>query len=247
MSNEFSELQAVDFGLGAFIAGAFNGLNAQVGPKEYREFLSRPTNRKIYRHDADSPSEFLKAFRSAKRAEKSEGGGVKTNPVELPVIYYFRKPGLTNGTNREMTRRGRYSYAEGEGGALTNAYKFIVLPLVLDYRLFILSWDKPALDKIQLAWYAYATRNDKFLCRYRIGETDLFDTQAYILDHKAMLFSDESVPPGQDAGRLYAVSTGLQISTDVIFGAGVDAPASVDVRGILEHYLDHEAGGYVSG
>jgi hypothetical protein len=236
--NEFSELQAVDFGLGAFIAAALNGLNDQAGPKGFREFLGRPTNRQIYRHDAESPAEFLKAYRSAKTAEKTVAGA-KLNLVELPLIYYFRKPGLTNGIDKEMTRRGRFMFSESEDG-LANAYKFMVLPLVLDYRLFFLAWDKPTLDKIQLAWYAYMVRNETFTCRYRVGVEDVFDIPAHIGDHKSLLCTDESIPPGQDGGRVYAVSTGVQVATDVIFGAGVDAPDNVEIQGILQSYINND-------
>lgn len=242
MSNEFSELQAVDFCLGPFIAAAFSGLNNQVGPKEFKEFLGRPTNRQIYRHDAE-PAEFIKAYRAAKAAEKTVAGA-KVNPLELPLIYYFRKPGLTNGTDKEMTRRGRFMFSEGEG-ELENAYKFMVIPLVLDYKLFFLSWDKPTLDKLQLAWYAYTVRHDKFICRYRAGE-DVFEVPAYLLDHKSLLCADESVPPGQDASRVYAVSTGLQVSTDVIFGAGVDVNDLV-IQGALSSFMNIKYGGEPNG
>ena len=239
MSNEFSELQAVDFGLGSFIAAALTGLNSQTGPKEYREFLGRPTNRQIYRHDASTPAEFLKVYRGAKAAEKTVAGA-KTNLVELPLIYYFRKPGLTNGMDKEMTRRGRYMFSEGEEGQLENAYKFMVLPLVLDYRMFFLAWDKPTLDKLQLAWYAYAVRHDKFTCKYQVGsDADVLEIPAYLTDHKSLLCADESVPPGQDMGRVYAVSTGMQIATDVIFGAEVDAPEEFAVQGTLANLINY--------
>jgi len=237
MSNEFSELQAVDFGLGAFIAAAISGLNDQAGPKGFREFLGREANRQIYRHDANSPAEFLKAYRGAKAAEKTTAGA-KTNLVELPLIYYFRKPGLTNGADKEMTRRGRFMFSEGQAGP-ENAYKFMVLPLVLDYRMYFLAWDKPTLDKLQLAWYAYVVRHDKFTCRYQIGDADVFETSAFLVDHKSLLCSDESIPPGQDMSRVYAVLTGMQIATDVIFGAGVDVPEEFQVQGALSSLTNY--------
>ncbi len=240
MSNEFSELQAVDFGLGAFIAAAFSDLNPDRGPKGYREFLSRPANRQIYRHDADTPKDFVQAFLAAQAAAKT-AAGAKINLIEMPLVYYFRKPGLTNGTDREATRRGRYVWSEGEE-ELLNAYQFMVLPLVLDYRMFFLAWDKPTLDKLQLAWYAYASRHDKFTCRYRLGSEDIFEISAFMQDHKSLLCSDESVPPGQDTRRVYAVSAGMQIATDVIVGAGAEPPEAVTITGILWHYLDHATG-----
>jgi len=234
--NEFSELQAVDFGLGGFIRDTFTGLNNQAGPKAYREFLGRPVTRQIYRHDAEDPKEFLKAFLAAQAAEKT-AGGAQMNFPELPLVYYYRKPGLTNGTDKEATRRGRFMYSEDAEGTPENPYKFIVLPIVLDYKLTMLAWDKPTIDKLQLAWYAYTSRHDKFTCSYQIGATDVFDIPAAILDHKSLLFNDVSVPPGQDAGRLYAVSTGMQIATDIIFGAGVTLPDEFIIQGALVNYI----------
>lgn len=234
-NNEFSELQAVDFGLGAFIAAAYSGLNADRGPKGFREFLSRPINRQIYRHDADTPKDFIKAFLAAQAAEKTAAGS-KINLIELPLAYYFRKPGLTNGTDKETTRRGRYSWSEGDTG-LVNAYQISILPLVLDYRVFFLSWEKPSLDKLQLAWYAYLVRHDKFNCHYLIGSEDVFEIPAYVQDHKSLLCIDESVPPGQDVSRVYAVSTGLQISTDILFGAGAEPPEEIRIQGVLESFI----------
>jgi hypothetical protein len=232
MSNELSELQAVDFALGKFIADAFTCLNDQRGPKEYREFLGRAVNRKIFRHDADTPAEFLKAYRSAQAGEKTIAGA-KVNQVELPLVYYYRKPGLTNGADREKTRRGRYSFS----GDLKNAYKFMVLPIVFDYKLFILSWDKPTLDSLQLAWYAYQERHDKFTSTYKIGDTDLFEVNAYLLDHKSLLCADASIAPRQDMSRVYAVSMGLQVATDVLYGDAVSVPAEYNIVGGLASSL----------
>ena len=155
----------------------------------------------------------------------------------MPLIYYLRKPGLTNGTDKEVTRR-RYMYSIGEEG-LENPYRFKVLPLVLDYQMHILSWDKPSLDKLQLAWYAYTQMNETFTCRYQLGDDDVFEVPAYLRDHKSLLCSDESVPPGPDAGRVYAVLIAMQIATDIIFGAGVDIPEEYEIQGALSSIINY--------
>lgn len=239
-SNEFSELQAVDFALGAFISGAFSDLNKQRGTKEFQEFLNRPVKRQIYRHDNDGPAEFLKKFRAAKAAAKA-AAGASQNDVELPVIYYFRKPGLTNGTDKEMTRRGRYSYNK----ALSRAYNLMALPVALDYKLFILAWDKPTLDYLQIAWYVYQMRNETFKIKYKFGDSeDIFDDiPVHLIDHKSILFSNESLPP-DSSGRVYAVSMGLQISTDILHGAEIVAPDTIRMVGGLDNYSESR---YVMG
>lgn len=228
MSNEISDLQAIDFALGAFISVAFASLNKKRGTKEFQEYLARPVNRQVYRHDADDPGEFIKKFRSAQAAEKKAAGATQ-NQIELPVIYYFRKPGITNGADKEMTRRGRYSFNE----KLTAAYNFMAMPIALDYKLFLLAWDKPTLDFLQLAWYVYQIRNEKFGIQYKIGADILDDIPVHIYDHKTVMFSDSSVPPEQESSRVYAVSTGLSVTTDILYGAEAVVPDSVRIVGSL--------------
>jgi hypothetical protein len=223
MNEEFSELQAVDFAFGAFIAGAYQGLNKSVGPKGYREFLSRSIDRQIFRHDADSPMDFLKAMQSD-TGNQREVAGKSTNSFPLPLIYYYRKPGFTNGVEGQATRQA-LRFAEGKivdgvQSEPSNLYRLLVLPVVLEYKINILAWDKPTLDKISLVWYAYTRRNDKFECSYQIGE-DPFDAPAHIQDNKSVLLADSSIPPSNGNSRVYAVQATVQVETDIICGSGV--------------------------
>lgn len=234
--NEFSELQAVDFGLGAFIAQAYTGMNPEVGPRKFREFLTRPVNRQIYRHDTDSPAQFVKDLQAAKKTEREVAGGKIVNQVELPVIYYYRKPGMSN-VDDVKSLRGRYSYSDER----LSAFNFLVLPLVLDYTMVFLAWDKPSMDKLELGWYAHISRHDRFNTRYRIGEEE-FDVLAIIGGHTSILLSDITSQIGPEFGRMYAVSTGLQVSTQVIYGAGVFPPEEITISGVLASHLDHETG-----
>ncbi len=220
--SEFSELQAVDFGLGAHVAAAFQGL-ADVGTKEWREFLKRPANRKVYRHDSEGPQEFIHALMAARKAEVSVPiTGERVNAAELPVVYYFRKPGLTN-SDETKPNRGRYSWNDLK----TKALNLMMMPLSLDYQLYLLAWDKPTLDKMQLAFYAWATLHDKFVCKYRIAG-EILDVKAFVQDHRTVTFTDAS--QAQDGNRLYAVTMPITINTQVLAGAEALPPAAMRVN-----------------
>ena len=221
--SEFSELQAVDFGIGAHVSAAFQGL-ADVGTKEWKEFLKRPANRQIYRHDSEGPQEFIHALMSARKAEKSvPTTGERVNAAELPVVYYFRKPGMTNSDNTKPNR-GRYSWNDDQ----TKALEFMAMPLYLDYQLYLLAWDKPTLDKMQLAFYAWATLHDTFVCQYRIAG-EVLDVKAYVQDHRTITFTDAS--QAQDGNRLYAVTMPISIYTQVLAGAEVMPPSIMRIEG----------------
>ena len=57
--HETSELQGVDFALGAHIAGALEVYNPNSGPKGWRDLISRPVSQQIFRSDVDTPAEFI--------------------------------------------------------------------------------------------------------------------------------------------------------------------------------------------
>jgi len=217
---ETSELQAVDFAIGAYIAAAFTGHNPNTGPKEWQGFLARPTNRQIFRYDGDMPADVLKAVLKQKAGARAADGKT-TNAVDLPLAYYTRKPGLTNG-DQYGNVRGRWGYND----ALSNAYQLEVLPCQLEYTLRFASWDKPSLDKLCLAWYRHAAFNDAFTVPYRLG-ADVFDVRAAINDHKAVLLTDESKQRSE--GRLFMVSTSLTVNTQLIFGEGATPADPVTV------------------
>jgi hypothetical protein len=227
--NETSELQAVDFALGAFMSDAFQGHNTLDGPAQWREFLSRARNKQIYRHDFDTPQEFMGSLTGARGNEKTLTGGAKLNLPSLPVMIYCRKPGFTNGEDYAAVKGKRVWDL-----ALENGYQIRPLPLVLTYKLAFLAWDKLTLDKLQLAWYAYIAWHNMFLVTYRIG-TDTFDTVGIIRGNKAVIFSDASIP-GKE-GRLYIVETPLEVATQVLFGQGVVVPETVTLTGVYERNI----------
>lgn len=208
MNNEYSELQSVDFAMGEFIASAFEGLSKTTGPKEWKEFLSRATAAQIYRHDAATPGDFIKALQSSKKK------------ISLPAVYYFRKPGYTNVNDRSKPIRGRYSWGED----LARVYNLHLLHIDLDYSIVFVAWDKPSLDKLCLGWYAYMTTHDTFAAKYRMGE-DIMNVPCTVLDHTNLTITDSSEPA--ENGRLFAASTNYTVHTMVMFGAEIAPPPDI--------------------
>jgi len=209
MTIELSELQAIDFALGAHIVGAFTGHNKMAGPKQWREFLTRADGKKVWRTEADSPSDFLKQLAASGKNEAIVNGKIVNLPP-LPCVYYFRKPGMSNGAdNRSFAMKNVWD------DNLLNAYSLTRLPVILQYTLVFAAWDKPALDKMQLAWYAYLLNHKRFVTPVGI-DGGVFDVPAWILDPKTMMFADISIPKGD--GRLFAVEATVEIETMVLYG-----------------------------
>lgn len=206
---EISELQAVDFALGTFIAKAFAGQNPNSGSKEWREFLGRDVKQQIYRGDHDDPAEFIKAL------QKTTG-----QTVQFPLIYYFRKPGFTNSDNN----RAIHGKGVANGG---KSFNMVALPISLDYRFYLLAWDKPTLDKLSLVWYAYVNaKNARFTTKYMIDGEPFDEIPANIADNRTVTMSDNT-PQSAEAGSrppFYGVMSGMTVNTQVLQGAPVPAP-----------------------
>lgn len=222
--NETSELQTIDFALGNFMSEGFQGLNPLEGPIQWREFLARPRNKQIYRHDFDTPAEFIASLTGARANEKTLAGGVKQNFPSLPVMIYCRKPGLTNGEDYAAVPNKRVWNID-----LSNAYFIRPLPVTLTYKMAFLAWDKLTLDKLQLAWYAYIAWHNQFAITYQVG-ADTMDTIGIIRQNKSILFSDTSLTSKE--GRLYIVESILEVSTQVLFGQGIAVPDFVTLIGV---------------
>ncbi len=220
MDNEFSELQAIDFSLGAYIMGAFEGLNPNTGPKQWREFLTRAVNKKIFREETDTPAEFLKNLSSSGKTE-TVVDGVKLRLPQLPVTYYYRKPGMTNGDARNFPNK----VVTTDG---TKLFDITMSPLVLDYHIVFAAWDKLSIDKMQIAWYQYVIKKTRFTIQYELAG-EAFDVGAAVQDPYTIMFSDISIPKTE--GRLFAVDTLLTIGTSVLFGAEVSPPQIITIEG----------------
>jgi len=217
MANEFSELQAVDFGLGRTICAAFDGL-AAVGPADYEEFLGRNSNKQVFRHDFDTPQDFISSYVGGRKGSRVVDPNTTANVLDLPLVAYCRKPGITNNENRGIIH-DKVRWDED----LETAFRLSVFPLYLQYRMIMLSWDKPTLDKLQLAWYAYLTKrrskNHVFQVAYLIDGSPL-TVNAFIQEPRAIETTDISLT--KEEGRVFGVEYTLTVASQVLFGEAVE-------------------------
>lgn len=217
-ANELSELQAVDFGLGHTIVTAFDGL-AAVGPVNYKKFIARDSNKQIIRHDFDAPQDFISSYIGDRKGSKTVDSNTTTNVLDLPVIAYCRKPGISTEEGRGGIIHEKIRWDE----ALEKAFKLSVFPLTLQYSLMMLAWDKPTLDKLQLAWHAFLSnrkaKNHVFEVTYLIDKQPL-NVNAFIQDPTVIETTDISLPKGE--GRVFAVEQTLTVTSQVLFGEAVE-------------------------
>lgn len=233
--DEITELQAVDISLGGVFAAAYDGLGA-TGPENYKRFCSRPIAEKIFRTQVDTPDELVRKIAASKKGQ----GRTSIPPTpgdhlpDLPVIAYYRRPGMTNGDEYARIVE-KVMYEE----TLTKQFRITICPVALDYTMIMASWDKPTLDKLQIGWYAHMVkshrRGTRFVVPY-ILDGSPFELAAWLTSPKSLLFSDASLPMAE--GRLHAVSTGLTVVSYVLVGQSVSIP-EFDVWGIARNYILH--------
>lgn len=222
---EISELQNVDFSLGLHLSQAFTNFNPTYGPKQYQEFMTRPVAKQFYRGDWDEPAAFIRAIRTAESTAYTTPDGKRVGTPDLPVIYYFRKPGFNFGdTEFKEAYRRLPVWSEDE----TQAYEVLLFPTVLTYQLKILSWDKPALDTITLIMGAHIYESYLFDLKYTVAGYDITPIQAEIRDHRQLRFEDESMPA--EEGRLWVVGAEFEVHTQILMGEAVSIPESVTMQ-----------------
>jgi len=228
---EISELQSVDFSMGSYIAGAFANLEASKGPSQFNEFLTRPVAKKIYRHEFETPTDLIRSLRGSRKNEVTQVDGKISNLPQLPIVVYSRKPGMITNDDRRPIKRS----VTGVSDDPTKVFEVLILPVTLEYKLALVAWDMPTLDRLQLVWYAYAAFNDKFLAKWVIGE-EVFETTGIIEDHQAIAFTDTSEVG--ESGRLYAAETDIRVSVQIAFGKAVSIPGELILSGFHVGYLE---------
>lgn len=241
MANDITELQSIDFALSAVIANAFTSL-ASNGPENYKSFLTRPIKEKIFRADHGDAGELVRKIANAEKGEGAAAGSTGAKPPVLPVVAYFRKPGLSNG-DFQASILNKNMFNE----ALLGSFKVSILPISLDYSMTFATWDKPTLDKMQLAWYHYIAqhgrKNSRFHHPVKIGsglDAETVMVPASFLDPKSVMFSDSS-PEKDSVGRIYSVSTDFSITTQVLVGELVTIPDEITIVGITTSYISGES------
>lgn len=218
--SDYSVLQAVDFGLGQFLARIY-GEGFDTGPQNWRQLLKRPPQYKIFRGDFDEPHAAVRSIESAAIA-KQVSQWLSSNRPSLPVILYGRKANVRTVEAEAGAYQHDVIATTDSGQQVRLSYAM----MIVEYRLTLMAWDKPTLDAMQLAWVFHvsnaAKRGHKFDLAYEIDGEPLDEIVAEIIDPKTSEFDDVSVAAND--GRLHAVSLPIRIKAYAIQGAKVSMP-----------------------
>lgn len=235
--NEFSELFAVDVCLGNQILEAFEGLSG--GPREFQEFLTRPANQKVMRHDTDSAQSFIKNYIADAKAVTTVEGHRVNLPL-LPICWYCRKPGLAASDIHVdgPFNKWRTLWAEPDDDEPTIA-KIRMLSVALNYNLAFVARDKPALDKLLLAWFSFVADTRSLHHRFKVpfhisglpdAEGADVEMPAEIRDAKTCSFDDATVA---EMG-VFGASTTLEVHASVLIGEAVSVTDPIRFQWALE-------------
>lgn len=213
MNNHINELQSVDIALGSVITRAYEGL-AGSGTNAWRRFLERPNETKIYRVDNEDPRTLLRRI-----AEQKKDG----RPLpDLPVIGYYRSPGLVGDMNEKPRAFNITRYTDDTERALC----LTTIPVTLSYSLLFCAWDKPTLDKLCVAWFCYigrfGRRHSRFIVQHKLGEEPV-EIPASISATRDILVDNAGID--QAEGRLWAARTLVEVNTQVLYGREIIDPA----------------------
>jgi hypothetical protein len=238
VSNEFSELFAIDVCVGAQILEAFKGLSG--GPKEFQQFLARPDNLKVMRHDTDAVQSFLKSYIADVKAQTSATvGGHRVNLPLLPVCWYCRKPGLASSDMHVDGPFNKWKTLWAGPSDEPTVAKIRMLSVALNYNMAFVTRDKPALDKLLLAWFAYIADTRSLHHRFKVpyhinvpvGDGLDVDMPAEIRDPKSCAFEDATV---SELGNFYAASTSIEVHAAVLIGEAVSVVDPIRFTWALE-------------
>lgn len=223
-----TDLQSVDFCLGAAIGDCYRQINPDAGPAAYRRFVKRPVAEKIYyaRND-DVQAALRKLFRHTDEA----------GAIDLPAIIYYRQQGLSADMNNkiQIVDAARFVREEQAGG-LDDAMRITMIPVTLTYSLLFLAWDRASLDAMIIAWWAHIAplkrRHSRFLAPYVI-DGERFEVGATINSPREVLTSSEEASDQPDK-RLWGARTMCEVSTQAVYGAKVRIPDTFHLVGHFE-------------
>lgn len=204
--NAITDLLAVDIAIGGVLVGAYDGLQDDR-PKAFCRFLNRPVKEKIYRCENEDPPGLLKRIAMY---ENAKGG-----KIDLPVIAYYRAPGIVGNMNEKPVCLDVERYLDNQKRAL----RMSAIPVTLSYSFLWLAWDKPTLDKMTLAWFCYVAQRGRKYSRFKVP---------YLLDGEPVEIPASITVPreiqgdnssgDQKEGRLWASRALVEVNTQVIYG-----------------------------
>ncbi|MGE9984882.1 hypothetical protein [Desulfovibrio sp. SGI.169] len=218
-ANAISDLQAVDFAVGGVIVGAYDGLRDDK-PEAFRRFLNRPARDKIFRAENEDPPSLIRRI-----ARHNPG---KKKVPDLPVVAYYRSPGIVGNQNEKPVVLDVERHIDDTPRAM----RLSSIPVTLSYSLLWCAWDKPTLDKITLAWFAYVAHRgrkySRFSVPYRLGSEPI-EIPASISVPREIQADNAS---GEQAeGRLWAARALVEVNTQVLYGREVQPVDEITALG----------------
>ena len=207
--NAVSDLQAVDFAVGGIVVGAYEGLHDNK-PEAFRRFLERPAKEKIFRAENEDPPSLIRRI-------AQHNPGKKTLP-DLPVVAYYRAAGITGNQNEKPVVLDVERRLDDEKRAM----RLSSIPVTLSYSVLWCAWDKPTLDKIALAWFAYVAQRgrkySRFFVPYKLGDEPIEIPASISVPREIQA---DNATTEQAEGRLWAAKALVEVNTQVLYGREV--------------------------
>lgn len=214
-------MEAVDFALSDLLAKCFRALSPESGPKAVRRFLARPDTEKMYIVKNDDVQAALRRL----FGHEDEPGGKRRAP-DLPVVMFYREQGVAADPNQHIQVADVTRFVGEETRMAPDAaMRLTTVPLTLTYSLLFLAWDRPSIDHLVLAWWAYIAplgrKHSRFLVPYTL-DGEQFEVGASLSAPREVLTAYEEV--GQDGLRLWGSRTMCEVNTQAVVGGKVEVP-----------------------
>lgn len=224
-ANDITDLQAVDYALSKVISDCFMAC-ASSGSKAFQRFLQRPNKEKIFYVKND---DIQIAMRKVAHLEDDNGkrGG------DLPAILYYREQGITADQNQYIQVAGVPRFIGEETIMdIDTAMNITTIPLTLTYSIVFLAWDRATIERMALAWWAYAAplgrKHSRFTVPYTLdGES--FEVGASLNSPREILTSSEQI--GEGDMHLWGSRTMVEVNTQAVYGAKVEIPDHIQIAG----------------
>ncbi len=215
----------VDKALGCHLVKAYETITSD--DPNLQSFFVRPSYRKIFRGELDSPLVFMSQLGKQGYFQQQN----QTNAVTLPLIYYFRDISLASAD------------PEHYGGIyqdilwlkdLEKPYQLQVMYFDITYRLVFVGHERNHPEQLALVWYFFINQKQhnhhKIPLHYQIGAEKL-TAEAYIREPETLLATDISLDPHQES-RLFALELQHTLLTPILVGkeSQLIAPVHFNLR-----------------
>lgn len=196
-------------------------LSVMPTTKEHKSFLDRKVEEGSHIMRADYPdvASFLNAYRQKQAAEK-EVDRESHKGTNLPMIYYFRKPGygsadIAEDGKNEFGHRFLSDTDEAIDNGVPEGQSVLVnfFPNLVTYEMVFITRDLHTVDAMELAWQTFiGEKTNEMVTVEVIVDSVKLRSMANVKTPQTASFIDNSVDAAT-SGRIYAVSTTVDVAT----------------------------------